>query len=150
MANRGRIYVYKTTVDEGQNLFVKEKCVALDILADVASPTLQQEEKNVKEKEKEATQQWKIYGVSGSLKIVIKRVQKSDSMPSISKCDFLAASKVGNTSTVSVTSPTKRCIEDIEVGNVHNSKLEIHRVRWLTGAESICAGQHLMRGRIYL
>ena len=45
----------RTIADEGQNLFVKEKCVALDILADVASRALQQEEEKVKEKEKEAT-----------------------------------------------------------------------------------------------
>ena len=68
----------RTIADEGKNLFVKEKCVALDILADVASQALQQEEEKVKEKEKEkeAAQKWKIYGVSDSFKIVIKRVKK--------------------------------------------------------------------------
>ena len=57
----------KTTTDEGKNLFVKEKCVARDILVDVASQALQQEEEKVKEKEKEATWKLKIYGLSNSL-----------------------------------------------------------------------------------
>jgi hypothetical protein len=46
---------------------MKEKCVAQDILADVASQALQQEEEKVKEKEKEAAWQLKIYGLSNSL-----------------------------------------------------------------------------------
>ena len=46
---------------------MKKKCVAQDILADLASQALQQEEEKVKEKEKEAAWKLKIYGVSGSL-----------------------------------------------------------------------------------